>query len=97
MGYRIIYGGKDPLTKNKKAGFMPVIAVVCIFLLGIYIIGGGGGTRMQRFQQMLMPWTQPHVQEALDIFQTDLRRGVSFPEAAEAFCRELIHEADTIE
>ena len=93
MSYLITYGDRP---KDRRKPALGVLVVVLFFVLGCYVSGSGGGERMQRFRRAFLPWTQPQVQDALADFREDMRSGVSFSEAVEVFCRELIHEANPI-
>lgn len=91
MSYRIQYGGIPGKTqKNTKAfGLAGVATIVLVWLLAFSWFLP---EQAERFREVFFPWASSEVQSAMVDFREDVRSGISFHEAMQTFCRDLMNE-----
>lgn len=94
LGYRIQYdqfGSKTTFgieNKSDKKYFGAIVAIIlcCVIVFAV-------GKNLDFFSQWLLPGDPEITKAALTDFAVDLRNGISFKEAATAFCKTIIEDA----
>ena len=93
MAYQISYSGtavkqriEERSVISKSLGRM--ILTACICLAAVIALNN------ESVQQFLIPGDNAVTKEAFYVFVEELRNGEDFPDAATAFCREIIDAAD---
>ena len=95
MSYRIDYTGFPETTPTY--GMHPlrtallILVVLTVFISAVHISYPEG---MEILQKLIFPGDAPSTRQTLNLLVDDLRAGIPFSEAAQAFCREIIANAD---
>lgn len=93
MSYTIRYSEEIKVKEKSKGKLFASLGVVTVFAVCLLAFGLAMPKQLQKFREAFFPWTKPVVQDALVEFRENMREGASFKEAAEAFCLDLIHDA----
>ena len=93
MSYTIRYSEEIKVKEKRNGKAFAALGVVTVFVVCLLAFGLAMPKQLQKFREAFFPWTKPAVQEALGEFRENMCEGVSFKEAAEAFCLDLIHDA----
>ena len=90
MSYRIEYNPEKKIKTADHRFFLPItlLLLLCAIINGIYYCSGN----LSDLREKLMPWTQAHVQTAVEEMREDIAEGQPVHEAVAAFCREMIGE-----
>lgn len=96
MGYSIHYGPTPKIVKKqRKFPFGPAAAAL-LLIISLITASRVWPDEAAALQEALFPWTQEPVKAAFSDFVKDLNAGDSFRDAAAAFCREILDDAQQI-
>lgn len=90
MSYIISYE-KESKNKGRKGISFFTAVLVCVLLLG----GILNQFAPKQTLEILFPWKSEAARQAFHSFQQNLQQGISFPEALESFCTEIITNGKT--
>ena len=93
MSYKISYGAARPM-KHRNTNGLAYLGVAIVFAGWLLALGFAMPTQAAKFREMFIPWSQQAVQDALADLRSDVREGVAFREAAEAFCVDLLMDGN---
>lgn len=86
MAYRIVYG---PEPKPKRKGIKKWIAPLCGAVLAALLLTGAG----EPVKEWLLPGDPEVTATALEGLVQGIREGEDLGDAVEAFCREIVENA----
>ena len=92
MAYKIQYGPKSN-TPNRVNGLYRWIIGVLILASVCTWINRRYPDQLQQFRYQLLPWTQPGVADAVNVFAEQVSEGVPVADAVDAFCWGIIEDA----
>ena len=95
MSYKIVYGDQCQVKEGKKRSF-GLLGVVFVFALWMAVFSFFFPKQACNFREKFFPFTSPVTKEAFSNLTEELRGGIPFEEAVQAFCMELIYGAEEI-
>ena len=91
MSYQIEYGSFRYDHKQKTLGKRQLIVGILSLITAVMILLQFPH-EIDRLRQTLLPFFEPHVQQAFGNMVARIDEGEKFSDAASAFCREIIFE-----
>ena len=95
MSYRIEYESKPDRKKEKTShfGLIGVTIVITVWFLAFsWNMFWFLPEQAQKFREVFFPWSSAEVQTAVSNLKDDVRSGLSFQEAAQTFCLDLLND-----
>lgn len=93
LGYRIVYGGEEPMSVKKKSWVRLRAMIAGMLLIFSLIVRFAWPEGTEQLRDYLLPGVQSVTEQAFNQLCVDLRRGDHVMEAVEVFCSTIIDEA----